>query len=222
MHSRDHYADRAAAAQVLVEHLGEYRDRNPLVLGIPRGGVPMAAIIARQLGGECDVVLVHKLGAPFDPEYAIGAIDENGVVRLEPMAEVIGIPPGFLSQEQARQHAILVERRRQYGATAIDAGGRIAIVADDGVATGATMIAALHAVRARQPAELVCAVPVGAPESLARIAPLVDRLVCPLAPPDFRGVSQFYMAFPQVEDEEVMAALARPAQAAGNDEHRPV
>jgi predicted phosphoribosyltransferase len=146
------FRSREHAAQLLAERLStDYKNKNPLVLGIPRGALPMAEIIADALGGELDVVLVHKLSHPEQPEFAIGAIDESGNTYLAEWASEL--EPETLAEEKHRQLAVLRRRRAQYTPLRppIDPDGRIAIVVDDGIATGSTMIAALRAVRARKP-----------------------------------------------------------------------
>jgi predicted phosphoribosyltransferase len=204
------FPDRHAAALALAQRLEPYRGQWPLILAIPRGAVPMAQTIAEALGGDLDVVLVRKLGAPFSAEYAVGAVDESGWTWVSPLAQAAGANAAWIDSEKRRQIALLQERRKRYTPFrhAIDPAGRIAIVVDDGLATGATMIAALHAVRARHPARLVCAVPVAAPDSLARVERLADEVVCLEAPEDFSAVGQFYGRFDQVDDEEVGAILA--------------
>lgn len=207
------FADRADAAQYLADALQQYRGRHPLVLAIPRGALPMGKVLAERLDGELDVVLVHKLGSPFDPEYAIGAIDESGHTILARGVSGFGGAGGMLEEIQADQLATLRRRRAQYTPhrPPVDPAGRTVIVVDDGLATGATMTAALQSIRARHPAELICAVPVGAPDSLARVARFADRVVSLLRPPHFRAVSQYYVRFPAVEDADAAAIL----QAAG-------
>ena len=207
------YDSRLDAGRRLAKALAAYRGRNPLVLAIPRGAVEMGAEIAKALEGELDVVLVKKLRAPGSPEFAIGSVDETGWTYISRHAAMAGADPAYLAKEKAAQLELLRRRRAQYtpARAPVDPAGRVAIVVDDGIATGASMIAALHSVRAREPARLVCAVPVGAPESLEQVRPYADELVCLEAPEYFMAVGQFYRDFPQVEDEEVVALLARHA-----------
>ena len=212
------FDDRIDAARQLAHALRAYAECRPLVLAIPRGAVPMGAQLAEDLHGDLDVVLVHKLCSRWNPEYAIGAIDESGwsFVHDASADDADGI-----EAEKQRQHQQLRERRERYspGRAPVDARGRTAIVVDDGLATGATMIAALHAVRAQAPAKLICAVPVAAPDSLERVTPYADEVVCLHAPAGFCAVGQFYRSFGQVEDNEVIACLARfrEGHAAGGD-----
>ena len=206
-----YFEDRLDAGRRLAAALAAYKGRHPLVLAIPRGAVAMGAEIAKLLGGELDVVLVKKLRAPGSPEFAIGAIDETGWTYVAPHARSAGADEAYLEREKAAQLELLRRRRAQYtpARASADPAGRVAIVVDDGIATGASMIAALHAVRAKQPAKLVCAVPVAPPESLESLRPYADELVCLETPEDFMAVGQFYRHFEQVEDEEVVELLAR-------------
>lgn len=205
------FESRLDAGRRLAVALAAYRGRNPLVLAIPRGAVPMGREVADALQGELDVVLVRKLGAPGNPELAVGAMDETGWTYVADHAAALGADEDYLAREKAAQLGVLRRRRAQYtpARPPADPRGRIAIVVDDGIATGASMIAALHAVRARAPARLVCAVPVAAPSSLEAIRPHADEVICLEAPPEFYAVGQFYRDFSQVEDDEVVALLAR-------------
>ena len=204
-----YFADRLDAAEQLSKALHAYRGRHPLILAIPRGAVPMGWLLAQRLEGELDVVLVRKLRAPGSPEFAVGSIDESGWVYLAPHARAAGADEGYLEEEKRHQLAVLKERRASYtpGRAAADPAGRVVIVIDDGLATGATMMAALHAVRARKPATLVCAVPVASRDSLELVRPFADEVVCLHAPEDFYAVGQFYRTFGQVEDEEAIRLL---------------
>ena len=214
------FDSRNDAARQLAKALARYRGRNPLVLAIPRGAVNMGRILADELGGELDVVLVRKLRSPFSPEFAVGAVDESGWTYVADHAARSGADAAYLEREKEAQLETLRKRRAQYtpARPPIDAKDRIVIVVDDGLATGASMIAALHAARAKQPQRLICAVPVAAPDSLERVRPLADEVVCLEAPEEFYAVGQFYLDFPQVEDDEVVAILAqRSKQSAASE-----
>jgi putative phosphoribosyl transferase len=208
------FEDRIAAAERLAEALVEYRGRRPLILAIPRGAVPMAKVIAARLGGEIDVVLVRKLRAPGNPEFAIGSVDESGWVYLADYATATGADEEYIRGETAVQLETIRQRRIQYTPVRPphDPTGRIVIVIDDGLATGSTMIAALHSLRAKNPTELICAVPVAPPETLKKIGIKADRVVCLSTPLNFQAVGQFYLDFPQVTDTEVISILASSSQ----------
>jgi putative phosphoribosyl transferase len=201
--NRDEAAHRLAAA------LSAYKGRNPLVLAIPRGAVPMGRIIADELGGELDVVLVRKLRAPYNPEFALGSVDESGWTYVADYAARAGGTPEYLEKEKQAQLETMRQRRAQYTPVRppISPAGRIVIVIDDGLATGATMISALHALRSKNPEKLVCAVPVSPPDALENVREYADEVVCLETPAWFSAVGQFYEDFPQVEDEEVVAVL---------------
>lgn len=207
------FDSRLDAARRLATALEKFRGKNPLVLAIPRGAVEMGRTLADALGGELDVVLVHKLGAPGHAEFAVGAVDETGWTYVSEYARSAGADTAYIEREKQAQLETMRKRRAQYtpARPPIDPAGRIAIVVDDGLATGATMIAALHAVRAREPARLVCAVPVAAPDSLERVRSYADEVICLEAPHGFYAVGQFYRDFQQVEDDEVVALLAQSA-----------
>ena len=200
------FADREEAAGLLAKRLAHYRGKNPLILAIPRGAVPMGRIIALELQGDLDVVLVRKLRSPYSPEFAVGSVDESGWCYVADYAAAEGAGPEYIEREKAAQLEVIAKRRAGY-MPPIDPEGRIAIVIDDGLATGSTMISALHALRSRNPAKLVCAVPVSPPDTLEKIRPLADETVCLEAPEYFQAVGQFYRDFPQIEDQEVVKIL---------------
>ena len=203
------FVDRQDAAHRLADRLKAYQGRNPLVLAIPRGAVPMAKVIADRLGGDFDVVLVRKLRSPFQSELAVGSVNESGWTYIAPFAASYGADAAYLEAEKRTQMETIRVRRARYSPihAPIDPAGRVVIVVDDGLATGATMISALQGLMAVHPAELVCAVPVAPPETLEKVATLADTVVCLESPANFLAVGQFYRHFPQVDDEEVAALL---------------
>ncbi len=209
------FADRRDAGRRLAAALDHLRERRPIVIAVPRGGVVVGHEVATHLRAPLDVIVPRKLRAPYNPELAIGAVAEGGAVFVdEGIAR--GIGAAYVEQEIAAQRTEITRRVLAYrGGRAIPAlDGRAAIVVDDGIATGATMIAALRAVRGMTPARLVAAVPVAPPDGIARLAREADEVVCLVAPAVFHAVGQFYGDFAQVDDGEVMALLA--ARPAGN------
>lgn len=204
------FEDRLDAACQLAQALRRHRGTDPLVLAIPRGAVPMGRVIADRLDGDLDVVLVRKLRSPFNPEYAIGAIDESGAFELSVDSDFATVSRDYLEREKAAQLARIREQRRRWSRNRppIDPRGRLAIVVDDGLATGATMAAALRFLRTRGTARLACAVPVASREGLERVRALADEAIALEVPQPFVAVSRFYRAFPQVEDETVSELLA--------------
>ena len=212
------FRDREQAAHLLAKRLAGYRGQRPLVLGIPRGAVPMAKIIAEALDGELDVVLVHKLGAPGQPELAIGSVDEAGQLYLSDYVRELGITEAYIASEQAAQLETLRKRRAMYTPIRppIDPAGRVVIVVDNGVATGASLIAALRAVRAKKPAKLIAAAAVASPRTVSRIALEADEVVCLEMPHDFYAVGQFFHDFSQVSDDQVVAILRQSSPEPGS------
>lgn len=202
------FQSREHAARLLAVRLSaDYKNKKALVCAIPRGAVPMAKVIADAIGGELDVVLVRKIGHPSQPELAIGAIDERGNVFLSDYASEIEAE--YLEAEKKRQLEILRQRRARYTPrrTPIDVHDRIVIVVDDGIATGSTMTAALRAIRAEKPKELVAAVAVASMAAARALSDEADHVVCLKMPAEFYAVGQFFKDFTQVSDEEVIETL---------------
>lgn len=208
------FKNRDEAASQLAERLIAYKGQNPLVLGVPRGALPMARTIADALGGELDVVLVRKLRAPGQPELAIGAVDEAGTVLKGAYFDVAD--EEYLRDEIRTQQDVIRARREMYtrAQKAIDPAGRIVVIVDDGIATGSSMLAAIRSVRARKPQKLVVAIGVAPAQSLGTIQAEADEVVCLYAPFDFYAVGQFFEDFSEVTDDMVVTALTRPARAA--------
>jgi len=210
------FADRDDAARQLVEKLKDLPLHDPLVLAIPRGGAATGAVLARGLRADFDVVLSRKLRAKHQPELAIGAIGEDGEVYLNHRIEAAtGVDQAYLEGEQQHQIGEITRRQKLFRAVRPQApvAGRSVILTDDGIATGSTMIAAIHVVRAKQPQEIIVAVPVAPPDCLKAIRALCDQLVCLLAPPNFYAIGQYYSSFTPVEDEKVVEILREFAPA---------
>ncbi len=205
------YRDRADAGRTLGTRLAQqYKDQNALVLGIPRGGVPVALEVAKALDAELDVIVARKLGAPGQPELAIGAVTANGGQFLnDEVIEGIGVSDEYLQQVTAAEMAEAHRREERFrsGQPVARIHGRIVIVADDGLATGATMRASIRSVRKRQPARLVVAVPVGSQEACAALGQEADEVVCLYQPKVFWAVGLYYENFEPTLDAEVADIL---------------
>jgi predicted phosphoribosyltransferase len=208
------FLDRAEAGRKLARALASYKDQSPVVLALPRGGLPVGAEIAAALKAPLDIVLVRKVGVPYQPELAMGAVVDGGepiTVRNEDVISAAGVSEREFKAACSRELVEIERRRRLFlgDRRRAEIAGHTAIVTDDGVATGATARAALRAIRKRGPKTLVLAVPVAASDTIAELRSEVDALVCLEAPHRFGAVGSFYADFRQVEDEEVNAILAR-------------
>jgi predicted phosphoribosyltransferase len=211
------YRDRADAGRTLARMLAAYRhEPSLLVLGLPRGGVPVAYEVARALHAPLDVFLVRKLGVPGHEELAMGAIASGGVrVLNEDVLAHLAVPPRAVMNVAQRELAELQRRERIYrdDRPPPDVAGKTVILVDDGLATGSTMRAAVLALRAQGPAKLIVAVPVGAPQTCESFRHEVDRAICAMTPQPFYAVGQWYDDFSEVTDAEVRALLAHPTSA---------
>ncbi len=208
------FTNREEVATLLASRLAAYRGQHPLVLGVPRGAVPMARIIADALGGDLDVVLVRKLRAPGQPELAIGAVDEAGKVLKGRYFDIAS--DEYVQEEVSTQQEIIRQRRELYTCAqkAIEPPGRVVIIVDDGVATGSSMLSAIRSVRVRHPQKIVVAIGVAPSGSLMRMRGEADEVVCLHAAEDFLAVGQFFEDFSEVTDEMVVAALKHPMKPA--------
>lgn len=204
------FADRREAGRLLARELESHRIPRPVVLGIPRGGVVVAAEIAAGLGAELDIILARKIGAPGNPELAVGAVSEDGQLFFdERILARLGVPEQFIARQRALQIEEIARRVALFRAARpkVPLHGRVVILCDDGLATGSTMEAALWAVRREKPGRVIVAVPVGAPDTVERLAASADELLCLRAPEDFGAVGRFFRRFDQTRDEEVVEIL---------------
>jgi predicted phosphoribosyltransferase len=217
------FRDRVDAGRVLARELEDYKGRpDVLVLALPRGGVPVAFEVARELGVPLDVFVVRKLGMPGHEEYAIGAIATGGVrIINEEAISTFGVTDAEIEAVTAEERLELERRERRYrdGRAAPDIAGKTVILVDDGLATGSTMRAAVEALRQEEPARVVVAVPTAAPETCQEIAALVDDMVCAMTPEPFYAVGLWYDDFGQTTDEEVHDLLAIAAGATHGAAH---
>ncbi len=208
--SSDAFRDRSEAGQALAFELMALRGRRPVVLGIPRGGIMVARELAVALDGQLDIGLARKLRTPGELELAMGSVSEDGRVFLNDMVvQDLDVAPALIEQERARQLDEIARRRDLFRRVRPKVGleGRVVIVTDDGLATGATAQAALWAARQERPLRLVAAFPVGPERTVRRLAGDADEMVCLRSPSLFYAVGQFYMRFEPVEDEDVLRVL---------------
>ena len=215
------FRDRAEAGDLLAERLTQYAGPNTIILALPRGGVPVGYQIARRLHAPLDVLIVRKIGAPMQPELAIGAIvdgDAPEVVLNDELVSQLGISRFYIDHQEQELLKEIERRQKLYrrGRTGYEVEGRTVIIVDDGIATGATVRAALKALRRGNPEKLILAVPVAPPDTIANLTPEVDDLVCLDVPGGFMAIGMFYQRFGQTPDEEVVRLLvaARKERAA--------
>jgi predicted phosphoribosyltransferase len=211
-----YFQDRREAGRMLASRLSAYADRpDVVVLALPRGGVPVAYEVAKALHARMDVFLVRKLGVPGHEEYAMGAMASGGVrVLNRDVVEALHIPSEVVEQVMAREQRELERREREYRGDRPfpDLRGKTVILVDDGLATGSTMLAAVMALRQKQPARIVVAVPVGSPETCDAFRDHVDEIVCAITPDPLYGVGLWYTDFSQTSDDEVRKLLAEVVQ----------
>jgi predicted phosphoribosyltransferase len=208
------FSDRTEAGEALAEALAEAAPKDPVVLALPRGGVPVALPVARALGAPLDLLLVRKIGMPGQSELAAGALVEGDppqAVYNEELLRMTGLSEADFARQVEEKEEEIAERRRLWreGRAPVSLDGRTAVVVDDGIATGATVRAALAGLRARAPAEIWLAVPVAPPDTLRALRSLADRVICLETPEHFRAVGLHYRHFPQVSNAEVAEMLRR-------------
>jgi len=206
------FLNRKDAGEKLSRALMKYKSANPVVLGIPRGGVVVAAEVAKGLGAPLDVIIPRKIGAPHNPEVAIGAVSQDGtVIKDEAMMHLLGVSDSQIQALAERVSGEIARRVNTYrsGRAGLDLTEKTVIVVDDGIATGFTVQAALKSVRNRNPRRLILAVPVAPADTLEMLRKQVDELVCLHSPELFYAVGQFYLDFDQTSDQEVIDLLAK-------------
>ena len=210
------FADREDAGRQLAAKLVRFKDKDPVVLALPRGGVPIGLEVAAALDAPIDLVLVRKIGTPGQLELAVGAVvdgEKPELVINEDVKRLAGVPDDYIAQEEARQLEEIERRRKLWlgDRPRVAVKGKTALVVDDGIATGATVRAALHAVRRAGPARLVLGAPVAPPDTIASLRDDADEIVCLATPDMFWALSMFYSSFPQLDDNDVSALMERTA-----------
>ncbi|MGK5086472.1 phosphoribosyltransferase family protein [Bdellovibrionota bacterium FG-2] len=210
------FSNRENAARLLVHKLNKFRNKQPIVLAIPRGAVPMGKLIADELRCDFDVVLVRKIGAPDNPEFAIGAVSEFGNTYLSEARDLYGYSDEYLQRAVAQEMKTIKKRRAWYTPMRqpVSPSGRTVIIIDDGIATGATMLAAVRSVRNQKAKCIIVAAPVASQEAAKMLGKEADEVIFLDVPRNLRAISQFYEEFPEVSDEEVAMILSSPREVA--------
>lgn len=204
------FKDRTEAGKILAEALSEYKDKNTIVLAIPRGGVVVAYEVAKALNAPLDLIIPRKIGAPSQPELAIGAVTEDGTTILnQDIIQYLRVPDDYIKTEVKRQIEEIKRRIQRYlgDKPRLSIEGKVVILIDDGVATGATTRAAIASIRKRKPALIVLAIPVGPPDTVKELREDADKVICLTTPKPFFAIGQFYENFEQTSDEEVIQIL---------------
>ncbi|MCP8317418.1 MAG: phosphoribosyltransferase [archaeon] len=204
------FRDRKEAGKFLAEALSEYKDKNPIVLAIPRGGVIVAYEVAKALNAPLDLIIPRKIGAPNQPELAIGAVTEDGTTILnQDILQYLRVPDEYIKEEVKNQVEEIKRRMKKYlgDKLRLSIEGKVTILVDDGVATGATIKAAIASIRKRKPALTVLAIPVGPQDTIEELRREVDEVICLMTPEPFFAIGQFYKSFEQTSDEEVIEIL---------------
>jgi len=205
-----HFKDREDAAEKLAKQLLDYRNKSPVVLAIPRGGVVVAYEVAKELNAPLDLIIPRKIGAPSDPELAIGAVTEDGTTIInQQLVTILGVSTEYVELEKKRQIQEIKRRVSLYRGDAVPQSleGKTVIIVDDGIATGFTMKAAIHSVRKQKPSSIVVAVPVGPPDTVEEMKKEVDKVICLITHEPFFAIGQFYSDFGQVSDEKVIQLM---------------
>ncbi len=200
------YPNRNAAGKLLAERLTTIAGREAIVLSLPRGGAVIGAEVAKAFNAEHDLVISRKIGAPYDPEVAIGALTQNGrLLKDDTIIDALSVTKGYLESQTRLQLKEIKRQIREFKGEKVfpDLLNKTVILVDDGLATGFTMEAAVEFIKSQGPSRIIVAVPVGSAEAISRLNQKVDQVVCPLIPEKFRAVGQFYQDFHQVNDEEI-------------------
>ena len=214
------FENRENAAKLLLQKLEHYKNKNVIVAGIPRGAMPMAKIIADGLNAKLSAVLVHKLPSPDNVEFAVGSIGLSGHVHHSGYVETYGIPESYMNRIASHELKKLKDRQKKYAMENPDFKNKTVIIVDDGVATGATTVCAIHEVRSYSPRKVVLAVPISSIDAAARLRSLVDEFIPLYLPQRMFSIGEFYKSFPQVTDEEVIEMLHPEIR--GEEHHAPL